>query len=83
NPAELAAGAGCGGCHLAEQPMMGPSWQAIADRYGDQEGVESTLLEHMRSGSQGVWGEAPMPPVTPEQLTDDQLSAVLDWVLNR
>jgi cytochrome c len=63
--------------------MLGPSWQAIADRYrGDREVLEK-VRQRIRTGSKGVWGEAPMPPVSPEQLTDEQLSLVLDWVLKR
>lgn len=82
-PATLAADAGCGACHHAEEPRMGPSWQAIAERYQDQEGAAAELQEKMRSVSRGAWGEAPMPPVTPDQLTDEQLSSVIDWMLNR
>lgn len=83
DPAALAASAGCGACHQAEKAMMGPSWHAIADRYSDEENVLATLQERMRAGSQGIWGKPPMQPVTPEQLTDDELSAVLEWILSR
>ena len=83
DPATLAAEAGCGACHHAEDPRMGPSWQAIAERYADKEGAAPELQEKMRSVSRGAWGEAPMPPVTDDQLTDEQLSSVIDWVLKR
>ncbi|MFN2328560.1 MAG: c-type cytochrome [Chromatocurvus sp.] len=82
-PAQLAAAAGCGACHQAEEPGLGPSWQAIAERYQDQEGAAVDLQDKMRAVSRGNWGEAPMPPVTPSQLTDDQLSVVIDWILSR
>jgi len=83
DPAALAASAGCGACHQAEKAMMGPSWQAVADRYSDEESVLATLQDRMRAGSQGRWGKPPMQPVTPEQLTDHELSAVLEWILSR
>lgn len=83
NPAELAGTAGCSNCHQAEQQTVGPAWQAIAERYGDEEDAAQTLHERMRAGVQGVWGRIPMAPVTPEQLNDEQLSVVLDWILSR
>lgn len=83
DPEALLEQARCGMCHQLDAPMLGPSYTAIAERYRDQEGAAGDIFERMRGGTQGVWGQAPMPPVTEATLGDDDLRAVIDWVLNR
>jgi cytochrome c len=83
DPAALASGAGCDTCHREAQPMLGPSWQAVAERYRDSDTALEDISARMREGSRGVWGRVPMPPVEPGQLTDDQLAIVLEWILTR
>jgi cytochrome c len=69
-------------CHAADEQRMGPSFNAIAERYGADAGARDTLIARMRSGGSGVWGPAPMPPVTPAQLNDEELGLLLDWILD-
>lgn len=83
DPQALQDQARCGMCHQIENPMLGPSYQAIAERYRDQDGAADEIFSRMREGSQGVWGQAPMPPVTEAALNDEQLQIVIDWILNR
>jgi cytochrome c len=82
-PAELAEQARCSMCHDPEVQRLGPSWAAIADRYRDDPAALDRLQVNTRAGSTGVWGKAPMPPVTEEQLSDTDLNVVLGWVLDR
>jgi len=82
-PGELAAAAGCNGCHQLEQKMLGPSYLAVAERYRGQQDAPDQVFKRMRDGSQGVWGNVPMPPVGQDTLTDEELRAVIDWVLSR
>jgi len=83
DPAALADAARCGMCHHPEQAMLGPSWQAIAERYAGDEGAAALLAQRVREGSRGVWGEAIMMPTTEEQLGDAELARVIAWVLDR
>lgn len=83
DPNTLASEAGCGGCHQVEQTMVGPSWQAIADEYRGEDGASEKLQKRMRSGAEGNWGDTPMAPVTQEQLKDDELASVIDWILQQ
>jgi cytochrome c len=83
DPAALADASRCGMCHQPEQAMLGPSWQAIAERYAGDEGAAELLAQRVREGSQGVWGEAMMMPTTEEQLSDAELARVIAWVLDR
>ena len=75
--------AGCVACHQVAQPMVGPSYESVAERYRDQDGAADDVFTRMREGSQGVWGEAPMPPVTEDMLSDEQMRTVIDWILSR
>jgi cytochrome c len=83
DPAALAAAAGCSGCHLPEQPMVGPSYADIAARYGDAGDALDMIAGRLRAGSQGTWGEVPMPPVSSDALGDEALRTVLQWILDR
>lgn len=80
-PETLLEQARCGMCHQVDSPMLGPSYQAIAERYRDQEGAIEEIVTRMREGSQGIWGQAPMPPVTESALSDEQLQIVVDWIM--
>jgi cytochrome c len=68
-------------CHHAEEKRVGPSYAAIAERYRGDEGALQTLTERARAGGSGHWGPAPMPPVTEDQLSDEDLKTVVAWVL--
>ena len=79
----LANAARCTMCHDAQAQRLGPSWAAIAERYGSEEGALETLAARTRAGGSGEWGKAPMPAVSEEQLSDEELEVVLRWVLER
>lgn len=82
-PETLLDEARCGMCHKIDQAMLGPSYQAIAERYREQDGAAGEIVSRMREGSKGLWGQAPMPPVTEATLSDEELQAVIDWILSR
>ena len=82
DPAALSRAAGCGMCHHQEQAMLGPSWQAIAERYRGEEDAAELLARRVREGSKGVWGEAMMMPTPEEKLDDAALARVVDWILS-
>jgi cytochrome c len=83
DPATLAEKAMCGMCHKADAQALGPSWTAIAERYSDDDTALATLRARVRSGGSGQWGPAPMPPVAAQQIGDEDLDAVLTWILQR
>jgi cytochrome c len=86
DPAALAEAAKCSVCHMAEAAGVGPSYAAIAERYRGDDTAQETLAVRARAGSTpgaGEWGPVPMPPVPPEQLSDEDLAAVLNWILDR
>ena len=82
-PEALAAAAACNTCHLLEQKMVGPSYQAVAARYRSEDGAADQIYKRMRKGSQGIWGDTPMPPVDKDTLNDEELKVVVDWILSQ
>jgi cytochrome c len=59
---ELARSKNCVACHHPERKMIGPSFKAVAERYGKDEAAIKSLSEKVVKGGGGVWGPTPMPP---------------------
>lgn len=79
----LAAKAGCGMCHAADRKGIGPSYRDIAARHKGDPQARALLTERVRKGSSGNWGRIPMAPVGPTRINDENLSAVVDWMLKQ
>jgi cytochrome c len=79
--AELAAKAGCSGCHATDKKLFGPSYTEIAARYAGNPKAAALLVERVRKGSKGVWGPAPMQPIPAARISDSDLTAVIAWIL--
>ncbi len=50
----------CLACHQPDKPVVGPSFKAIADRYGQAD--VPNLVKKVKEGGTGSWGQMPMPP---------------------
>ena len=69
----------CTGCHQPAVRTVGPSWQEIAQRYGDGSKNAEQLGATIKIGSSGQWGAVPMPPQA--QLSDADLTRIAEWIL--
>jgi cytochrome c len=79
--AELAKSKNCVACHSVERKMIGPSYKAVAERYGKDESAIKVLSEKIVTGGGGNWGPMPMPPqagVSPEEA-----EALVKWILSQ
>jgi cytochrome c len=79
--AELARSKNCVACHSVERKMIGPSYQAIAAKYADDDSAVRTLSERVLKGGVGVWGQMPMPPQP--GVSQDEAEALAKWVLSQ
>lgn len=52
----------CFTCHADKTSLVGPSFSAIAEKYGGDAETLARLGRHIRSGSSGNWGALAMPP---------------------
>lgn len=76
----LIEGSDCSACHQPDVSSVGPSYTAIADRYGATSNITSTLVEKIINGGSGTWGEAPMPPHP--QLSPLEAEKMVEYILS-
>jgi cytochrome c len=77
----IAKKARCVACHAVDQKRVGPAFKDVAAKYKGQPDALAQLSEKVRAGGMGVWGQVPMPAHAPERLSDADLKAVVEWVL--
>lgn len=77
-PERMPAKYGCTACHAVDRKVIGPAFKEVAARYGGKD-AEEALVEKVKNGGAGVWGEVPMPPNP--QVPDEDLHAVVRWIL--
>lgn len=76
---ELAKKHACFACHTVDKKMVGPSYKDVAAKYRGDKQAPAKLAERVKKGSQGVWGNVPMPPNT--AVPDADVNALVKWIL--
>ena len=79
-PDEALTKAGCTACHSKDKKLVGPAYKDVAAKYKGQDAT-AKLMEKVRKGGAGVWGPVPMPPNTPDKISDADLKAVVELIL--
>ena len=69
----------CLGCHAINKKIVGPSFQAVAEKYKSDANAQAFLKNKIAKGGAGSWGVVPMPANT--KLNDADLSALAAWIL--
>jgi cytochrome c len=69
----------CLGCHNINKKIVGPSFQAIAQKYKNDSGAQILLKNKIAKGGSGSWGVVPMPANS--KLSDADLSLLTSWIL--
>ena len=76
---KLAQDSGCLACHAIDKKIIGPAFKDVAAKYKGDPKAEAMLVEKVRKGGVGVWGQVPMPP-NPKP-SDADLQTLVKWVL--
>ncbi len=76
---ELAKKYNCLACHQVDKKSVGPAYKDIAKKYKGQN-VEAKLIEKVKKGGAGVWGQVPMAPNP--AVPDADLKKLVQWVLS-
>jgi cytochrome c len=76
---ELAKKHACFACHTTDKKMVGPSYKDVAAKYRNDKEALAKLAQKVKNGSQGVWGNVPMPPNT--AVPDGDINALVKWIL--
>jgi cytochrome c len=69
----------CTACHAVATKVVGPSFTEIGTKYASRADASAYLIEKMKAGGVGVWGQIPMP--AQPALTDAEAQAVAKWIL--
>lgn len=71
----------CVACHVLKgAKTVGPAYADVAKKYAGQKDAEAKLVEKVKKGGTGVWGQVPMPPNT--AVPDADVRALVKWILS-
>lgn len=69
----------CSSCHQLDRPSIGPSYQAVAEKYESDAEAPAYLADKIINGGGGVWGETAM--AAHPQLSQDEVRAMVEYIL--
>ena len=72
---------GCISCHRVEEKLIGPAYNEVAKRYRGKDKAAERLFAKVREGGEDEWGDIPMRPNGVEKISDEDLKAVIAWIL--
>ena len=70
----------CVACHAVDKKMVGPAYKDVAAKYRGQKDAEAKLVDKVKKGGVGVWGQVPMPPNA--AVPDNDVKTLVQWVLS-
>lgn len=76
----LATKHACMACHQVDKKVVGPAYKDVAAKYKGDKTAEAKLIDKVKKGGTGVWGQIPMPPNP--QVKDEDIKKIVHWVLS-
>lgn len=76
---ELAKAKNCMTCHAFDKKIVGPAYKDVIAKRAGQKGAEAAMAAKIKGGSQGEWGNVPMPA---NNVTDAEAATLAKWVLS-
>ena len=70
----------CNACHAVDKKLVGPAFKEVAAKYRGDPKAEAMLVDKVKKGGVGVWGQVPMPPNP--QVSDADAKALVKWILS-
>lgn len=77
---ELAKKNACTACHNVDKKVVGPAFKEVAAKYRGDKTAEAMLIDKVKKGGVGVWGQVPMPPNS--AVSDKDIQTLVKWVLS-
>jgi cytochrome c len=77
---ELLKANACLACHAADKKLVGPAYKEVAAKYKDDKGAVAKLVEKVKKGGSGVWGQVPMPPNP--NVKDEEAKLMVEYILS-
>jgi cytochrome c len=78
---ELATKSGCTACHSVDKKIVGPAYKEVAAKYKGDAKAEAMLVDKVKKGGVGAWGQVPMPPNA--HVKDEDIKTLVKWVLSQ
>jgi cytochrome c len=69
----------CLGCHTIDKKLVGPAWKDVGAKYRGQAGAKAKLVEKVKKGGTGNWGNVQMNPHP--TASDADLGTLVDFIL--
>jgi cytochrome c len=76
---DLLKKSGCTACHAIDKKLVGPAYVEVAAKYKGDAGAPAKLMEKIKKGGSGVWGQVPMPPNP--QVSDADIKTMVTYIL--
>jgi cytochrome c len=77
---ELVSKSDCFTCHKIDEPLTGPPYRDVANKYaGQPDTIVSYLARKVREGGSGVYGQVPMTPHP--SISEADAEAMVKYVL--
>ena len=70
---------GCTACHAIDKKVVGPAYIDVATKYKGDAKAPAYLMNKVKQGGSGVWGQIPMPPNS--QVSDADIKAMVTSIL--
>ena len=70
----------CFTCHNPDHKVIGPAFRDVAKRYLGKPGIVAVLVEKVKAGGAGNWGQVPM--VAHPNISDADLTTVVEGILS-
>ncbi|MEW5834662.1 MAG: c-type cytochrome [Pseudomonadota bacterium] len=71
----------CFACHAIDHKLVGPAYDAVADRYRGKDGATvAMLVKKIKEGGSGNWGDIPM--TAHPELSDADITDMVHWILS-
>jgi cytochrome c len=77
--ADLAKKSNCLACHTVDKKLVGPAYADVAKKYAGDKSAEAKLIQKVKKGGSGVWGNVPMPPNS--TVKDEDIKTLVKWIL--
>ena len=80
---DLMVKSGCNACHAVDKKGVGPSYKDVAAKNKAKKDAAQAMFDKVRKGGAGVYGQVPMPPNTPDKISDADLKGLVAWILTK
>jgi cytochrome c len=77
---ELAKKHACTACHAIDKKLVGPGYKEVATKYRGNAKAEALLIDKVKKGGVGTWGQVPMPPNA--AVPDADVKTLVKWILS-